>query len=421
VVLEVYRTEANGTTFYLDGIIANSFAGPVTYVSSISDTALRTHTGDPHATGVGNVAELESFGPLGCAYLAAAGDRLWGAGGQVPAGEVQFSKLWSQNFGAGFDDLAGYQVVDIQGGTITSIAAFNDAIVIQEVDRISVFGGGGPDNFGNGSFSTPEIRLSDGASSAYGTALIPAGLVYWGSDGPRILESNFQTECICAQIRDLTTELDPTGVSVDFVREEVVWYTSDGSAVLWNYRGNSRWAEWSGLRAAHAESGLLITPEGYVLIADEEATSDAGNRYEFAVSSGYVRPEDILTGHTMVRRAGISGEFQGDHQLRFRVFYNGSPLWSEEVIWQPTVGTWLTSAETVSTLTPAQVDALNPVDHSGAYATHKRLSRETCRYFRFEFSDMGSYTPTLTPHELVFELGAKPGLGRVPVNTFTDS
>jgi hypothetical protein len=421
VVLEVYRTEGNGTTFYLDGTIANSFAGPVVYTSTVSDTVLRTRVGDPHAPGVGVPAEIETFGPLGCAFLASAGDRLWGAGGQVPAGTVQFSKLWDQNFAAGFDDLAGFQVVDIQGGEITSIAAFNDAIVIQEADRISVIGGGGPDNFGVGAFSTPEIRLSDGAITPYGTALTPAGLVYWGADGPRILGSNFQTECICSPVKEISAGLLPTGVHVDFVREEVIWHTADGTALLWNFRGGSRWAEWSGLRAAHAADGALITPEALVLIADETAGSDAGNRFEFSASSGQVRPEDILTGATMVRRIGISGEFLGDHQLRFRVFYNGSPLWAEETIWSPTEGTWLTSAESVATLTPAQVDALNPVDHSGAYATHKRVSRESCRFLRLEFSDMGSYAPTLIPYELVFELGSKPGLGRVPVNTFTDS
>ena len=103
------------------------------------------------------------------------------------------------------------------------------------------------------------------------------------------------------------------------------------------------------------------------------------------------------------------------------MFYDGSPMWSEEFTWEPATETWLTAESDVGDLTPAQADALTWNDHSGAYHTHKRLRRQTCDYFRVEVSDVNSDHATFTPHELVCELGRKPGLGRTAVNTFKDT
>jgi hypothetical protein len=101
--------------------------------------------------------------------------------------------------------------------------------------------------------------------------------------------------------------------------------------------------------------------------------------------------------------------------VRFRIYYNGAPLWSERFRWEPLTGTYHTPAEEWEDLTPGQVDALGAVDRSGAYATHCRVRRQTCRFFRVWVSDCGD--AGFTPWELAFEIGVKPGLGRVPGTT----
>lgn len=419
VVFEVYRTKSTLSAFFLEGTVANDLtAATVSFVSQLDDGALGLKLGDPHATGVGNIVELEEFGPLGCTILAVAGDRLFGAGGQVPRGQVQFSKLKENGEGVGFDDLAGTQDVDSQGGDITSIVGYNDAIVVFQKERLYMLAGTGPDNFGVGTFSVPQIVLADGATTHAGTAVIQAGVLYWGDNGPRILQPNFRVENISAPIHALTGGMVPSGVQVDLSRQEVVWYTSSGDAVLWNYRGSSRWAQWNGLPIAGCSEAALVTTDGRLLIESPDAVGDGGLRFEFVGRTGELRPGTMLGGATLLRSVGFVGSHDGDHTMRVRVHYNGSPLWTDEWTWQPDTGTWLGAGSDFATLTPAQVDALLPTDHSGQYATHKRVTRQNCRHFTVEWSDTGAVGPTFTPYELSLELGAMGGLGRVPVNTF---
>jgi hypothetical protein len=420
VMLEVYMTVETGDTYYYVGAVANDpTVATVTYTIDISDADLDDRRADPHFSGVDGEQVTEGFGPIGCTLLASAGDRLWGAGGQVPQGQVQFSLLWAANQGAGFDALAGYQVVDPEGHDTTSIAGFGDALVLFQRDRVYVVTGSGPNNYGAGEFGVPQLALADGALNHVGTATIQDGVLYWGTGGPRLLAANLQSLPICDPVLPLSSTLTPTAVRVNISRREVVWYTDSGDALLWNYAGQSpRWARWTGLRIASGSDEALLTTNGVLLIEDPDAVGDGGQPYEFAFACGNLALDELLQGGTRARRAGLTGEYLGEHDVRFRVYHDGSPLWSEQFIWHPDEETWLVTAESVAALTPAEVDALVNVDHSGRYSTHRRLERQTCTYFRIHVSDRGSDRPTFIPYALTFEIGAKPGLGRTPVNTF---
>lgn len=422
VIYECYRTENLGTTFYYEGSVAmDPDAASVEFTFTMADEDLLQRAADSHETGITVLDELEEFGPLGCAILTVAGDRLWGAGGQVPAGRVQFSKLKEELEGAGFDAVAGTQLIDTQGGAIESIANFNDILAVFQRDRVYMLHGSGPDNYGNGAFSVPQMVMSDGATTHFGTALTQVGVVYWGADGPRLLALNLRPVNISDPVVPLTSTLTPTGVRVDLVRQEVVWYTAEGTAVLWNYDGEGRWAEWTGLPAASVSPLAHVTPTGRLLTESADAYGDDGVPFAFAGATNDITPEQVLAGATALGRVGLNGEYFGDHRMRLRVYYNGSPLWSEQQVWHPSTKTWLTSGETWGELTPAQIDALAATDHSGAYATHKKVARHNCRHFRVEWSDVSAVRPTYRPLELSLELGVRGGMGRVPVNTFTRS
>jgi hypothetical protein len=413
VTLEVYRQYLDGP-FLLEGTVANSRTGAVTFVSSASDDAIADNAADPHGVG----GELERWAPLGCAYLASVGDRLWGAGGQVGTGRVQFSLAIDDGFGAGFDDLAGY--ADVADDEITTIAGLNDAIMISTARRWYVLGGGGPDNEGNGGFSTPELVLAAGASSHAGTALTPAGTAFWSDGGPMLLTSAFQTEPIGAAVRALAETLTPVGVQVDTARQEVVWFCG-GTALLMNYAtGAPRWSIWSTPQIAGVSDHYLVTANGRLLRESSAAHGDDGAPFAVTIRTGNISPQQLLDGANKVRRIGVSGEYNGPHQLRFRVYYNGSPGWSDEFVWSPSDGTWLTAVSDMADLTPAALDAMTWRDHSGAYLVANRVTRQDCAYLQVEITDIGAAGPTFTPHELSFELAvARPGYARNPVNTIS--
>jgi hypothetical protein len=419
VTFEVFRTTAGGTTFYFDGTVANVPTTPtVEYSSTISDGDLDDRVGDPHETGVAATDQLESWGPIGCTLLVAIGDRLYSAGGQVPAGCVQYSKLWAPNQGAGHDDINGVQTIDAEGGEITSIAAGPGATVVFERDRLYLLGGDGPNNYGIGAYAVPQMVTADGAITHLGTLNCQEGTLFWGVGGPRLLTRGFQVVNISEPVFPLSDTLTPSGARVDLARREVVWYTEGGTALLWNYAGGSRWARWSGLKIAGVSPEALLTTD-CVVLHETPDVGDAGHAFTFKFATGNIRPEDILQGFTLLRMAGLVGEHRGPHTLRFRFYYDGSPLWSESLEWEPETATWLAAGDAVEDLTPAEVDALLPTDRSGGYGNNKRVRRQTCQYFRVEVSDISSDHPTFIPYALSFELGAKPGLGRGAVNTYT--
>lgn len=417
VIIEVYRTENLGSTYFLEGVIAAPYtAETVSFTSTLSDTAISVNFEDPHEVAVGVQAVTESSAPLGCAFLATIGDRLWGAGGQVSPGVVQHSLLKTAGAGAGFDAEAGYLQVDNEGGGITSIAQLEDGIVVFEPSKIYVVAGDGPDNFGNGEFETPSLTLAAGATTHFGTALTQLGVIYWGAEGPLLLSHGFKVENISSPVRPLTETLSPVGVQVDTAQMEVVWHCGS-QAVLWNYMAGSRWARWT-LPTVAGCSTYRVMSAGGRLMTEQTGNGDDGVPYDFTFRTGNLRAEQLLQGYSMIRQAGVLGQYDGDHTLRFRAFYNGSPLWVEEDVWQPETLTWLSTVSSVSTQTPAQVDATGYLDQSGQYSMHKRLKRQTCHYFQLEVSDISAQAPTYTPFELSFELGAKPGLGRGSVGTF---
>ncbi len=245
-------------------------------------------------------------------------------------------------------------------------------------------------------------------------------MAFSGVDGPRLLTTGFAVENISAPVRSLTAGLAPSGVRVSLSRQEVVWYTSSGTAVLWNYQHSSRWAQWSGLDVAGCSSRLLATVDGRLLEESPDAVGDDGQAFPFVWRTGNLRPEELLQGGTKLKAFGVVGAYRGPHTLRFRVYYNGSPMWTDSTVWAPSEDTWLTAAEDLEDLTAAEIDALLPVDRSGAYMTHKRTSRQECSFFQIEVSNIEADGKTYIPYELSLELGvSNNGLGRVPVNAFT--
>lgn len=420
VQLEIYRTANLGITFRRVGSVLNDLSTDfVTFTDLMGDLTLASQPADPHAPTVEGLVELQESGPLGCSVLVTAGDRLWGIGGQVPPGAAQFSKLYEQGEGAGFDALGGTLTLDATGSELTSLAAFSDTTVIGfQQKRLFVVAGAGPNNYGLGAFDPPDLVVADGAISHAGTITGPGWVAFWGAGGPRVIGPNMRVDNICEPVRTLGANMTPSGVQIDPSRLEVVWYSSEGGGLLWNFSGGSRWARWSGLQVAGCSSRALVTTRGRVLKPSASTPRDDGARFEFTLATGNIRPEQVLSGGMKVRQIGITGKYNGEHRAKFKVFYNGSPLWYEKFHWHPASNTWLVAGEDLAAMTPAQIDALGTLDRSGAYATHKRVKRQDCRYFRVQVSDCGD--AGFTPWELSVEIGMKTGLGRVPANTFTD-
>lgn len=429
VVIEIYRTQANGTTFTLEATVANDkTVSPTFSVSTLSDISIAILPGDVFQPQLGGLAETPNFGPVGCTTLVTYSDRLWSCGGQVPTGKLQFSKLKVEGFGAGFDALAGQVTVDSEGSSINSICGMNDTMVALASNKVFIIEDRGPDNFNRGNFPSAKFAAAKGASTHFGTILTDVGLVYWNEGGPHLLNGQFTVSNISDSIRPLAITLQPTGCKLNPQRQEVIWYTNTGTALLWDYKANSRWATWSGLYVNGASPTGLATVDGKLLTVNNNIYTDGGQAYVFSIKTAPLRAEQLLSGYTLLKRYGITGSYVGEHTLEFRVYYNNSPLWEEDEVWYPTTETYLSSIgkleikalEDLGGATAADIDGLIIQDKSGNYGTHRRAKRQNCQSFQVELLDNGPFGPSYIPQTLEFELGQRPGYGRTPVNTFTD-
>lgn len=414
--LEIYLTQPNLTTFYLVKTLDNN-PGVETIAVTLDGADPSAIVIDPHGPLDGQ--ELEESGPTGCEIITVCGDRLWSIGGQIAAGQAHFSKLYEPGEGAGWDAIAGFIIMDATGGKMTSIIGFGDFTVVgfQEDHVYQVLGRGPLNLISAQQFDAPRTTLADGAITHWGTITLPVGIAYWGANGPRLMTPQGSIIPISERIEPLTRTLLPTGVRADNARREVVWYTAEGHAVCWNYAfDNSRWARWNNLPVAGVSSRKLVTTDGHVLTPSESTPKDDGRRFIFKFATGLVRPDALLQDYTKVRSVGLAGEYLGPHRVRFEIYYDGSPMWSERFRWNPTTSTWLSSGVDFAAMTAAEIDAMTNVDRSGMYATHKRVERQTCKFLRVVVSDLSD--AGFTPWELSFELGQKGGMGRTPSNTF---
>ena len=441
VTFDIYGTDTSlavGSAFYLisSGVVANSFtSNTVTYTDTYSDASLRVQPTDPHAVLVGSLAELEETAPPGCTLIAAAKERLWFAGGSLLRGRVAFSKLREGTEVAGWDDTAGYGDLDSSGREITSLAGFGDAMIIMQPDAIWAVPGDGPSNLGVGSFPGPQLIVPGTGSIIHeGTGLSEVGLLFWADSGPRLLTRGFSVEDISQEVEPLARELGllVTGCVVNNQSREVRWYTSEGRALMWDYsmRGQygNRWAVWFPLAAAGAiyypriRGAAIVQPDGMVLLEDPSADTDGGNHYEFAFTTGDLRPTELLQGDNRFKWLSVAGENKGDHILNVWTYYDGSPWWNDHFTWDPTgalaIQEWGGGTGTYPTDPTFWVDP-SKQSPDGVYRFRRRLPRDKGALISFRFSDAGAPNDSFIINEIALELAAEQGLTNTPPRTFS--
>lgn len=447
---EVYATTNGGAVFYLTSPALaatapqNTFsASTVTFADLTADIDLVKRPIDPFQPVLGQAGNLETSSLPGCSVMYSGRDRLWLAGGDVESGSVAFSKLRVELEGAGWSDQVGSAVIDHLGQAVTSIGEVGDSLVVFLRDRIWAVAGG-PDNNGLGGFAIPSlVQAGVGSINHAGTVQTPKGLAFWSDSGPRLLTNGYAVVDLSHRTYPLTTELSgyvTAAVSVPG-QEEVRWYTTTGTAILWDHRANDRnatgrWAVWTGLPAAGAvyfpATGypVLALTDGRVLVEDTATFTDAGAHYEMSWSTPEMRPSELVQGHNRFRRFALRGEYRGPHTLGIWAYYDGSPMWTRYREWVTAdnlyaegwgsgSGTWNTDPTGWIEPPAAGYGSFRLLD--GSYRLRDRLKRQPGATLKLRFSDLGAPNDTVLAEELAVELGAKPGLTRIPSGLSTPS
>jgi hypothetical protein len=403
----VYRTEANGSVYYLvsnrdPSVTTGDNLCPVN--DPTADTVVMvdqvTNPTNMEQDITGNTGELEPFSAPACTVIASGRDRLWLAGGEIPVGAILPSKTAVSGEVPEFNQFLQTQVSS-DSDPITAVAFQGLSTLIFQRNEILAFESDGPNNFGTGSFDPPRtIAHGHGAVDQAGVVSSPAGTFFQSPAGFRLLATNY----IVSRIGEPVDTLSPgalndantvapvsRGILVE-KDEEVRFYTYTGNAFVFSL-STGEWAVWTGLAAAGASlssDGLALLGKvtGDVLTESPGVWQDAGSNYTFYTRTAWIHSGQLM-GFQRVRSFGLLLERQDQATLQVAVYMDGDTTNS--------VDSWTWNEDSESEYT-------------------RDLARQKCGRVSFAITDTSNSEGfTLVAFSIV--IGRRGGLNRVPWRT----
>lgn len=343
VMITVYRTAANGTTFYqvsnvgtaATALYNSTTANTVTYADGAADTSI---TGNPQIYTTGGVVPnyppppmisptvwrnrlvgIDSTNPL----------TLWYSKQVIPTAPVEFSAYFTLN-------------IDPRGGACTAIENLDDKLVVWKADRIFVITGQGPDSTGGqNDFSDAVLVTSDtGCTEPRSIVTTPVGLMFKGRKGIYLLDRSLSVSYVGAEVEAYNGY---TVTSADLVANtnQVRFTISNGQALVLDYLMR-QWGVFTNHSAVDSViwqgTYSYLSSSGAVYVETPGVFSDAGafislklttSWYTFAGQQGFQRLYKIL----------LLGEFDSPHTLTVGLAYDYVPTISQTTTITPSVGT----------------------------------------------------------------------------------
>jgi hypothetical protein len=446
----IYRTEGNGTEYYLvssrdpaqSGAAENGFelnarsAESYTFTDNLADTTLIQREYHPaNATGY-----LQPFSAPACEVVAAGRDRLWVAGGELAPGEIAPSRYFQPGEVPLFTPALNIQI-DRNNEPITAIGFVGEVAAFFRKTSAYTMESEGPDNLGQGVWGYPRLALADvGAVSQESLALAGEGLYFQSPAGIRVITPGGGLRPPGAGlVGGLGTDVDTLASIGTYAAAVVVpehsqirWYSRDPDqpTLVVDYTKNV-WTTWTGLTTTGAVFWLpgntvfLARGDGHLWRENPDKFLDGDRTYEMVIKTAWLHAAG-MGDYLRARRFALFGEGSDGLSLRYRVYYDERPFHTDEGL-VSFVGTNPTSKFNPSTwgsvswgFGPWGDESAESNTGSGSglwfrdgvFRFRRRFDRQKCSVFAIEFSDQGS-NASFTPVVLALELGLKPGLDRI--------
>lgn len=413
VVVEVYRTELNGTIFYLANSLTppffnNSAVDTVTFIDGRPDDDLISGRLLYTTGGV-----LDNIAPPSARVLAThtASQRIFLAGLEDP-NLLQYSKITNSNQAVEFNDALTI-AVDPIGGSITALASMDEKLVIFEEDAIFFIGGTGPNNLGQqNSFTTPErISIDMGCTDPKSVILTPDGLMFKGRKGICLLDRALGLTYIGAPVEEFNA-LKISSAKVVGELNQVRFTTLDGDCLVYNYVYKF-WATFTNHRAFSAE----VVGNDYYYIRQNNALykenrtsfSDAGSVIKMRLEIGWISFA-TLQGFSRVYKMLVLGDWYSPHNLLIQVAYDFKDVWVESATITPeTAGITATAYGNNS---PYGEPTGEPYGGTGEpYQTRINFKQQKCQSIKLLVEDVQENAGEgFSLSQITFQVGGKSGL-----------
>lgn len=356
--IEVYRTLAGNTTniYYrvsspdpststaINGYIYNNpNAASVTFVDEMTDTTAQSKEIDYISQG-----ELENIPCPGPATLGLASNRVFAAGGALPPGTVQFSKLHQPRAELAFNDALIVDNVPESGGDIVGFGEINDTPVVFKEDAIFALAGGGPDNLGgSGTYNVSPITTDVGCANGNTIVRIPMGLMFKSNKGIYQLDQAFNVTYTGAPVESFNSQ-NLVGAHLVPDTNQVIFLASSGVSLMYDYLFNqwSTFTHYYGVSATlwGRQQYVFLREDGTIFVRNPDSWTDGGTYYRLKFRTGPVRLDEVVQRFHLFKRLMVLGEYFTPHKLQVGLLYNREPAPYEEWVWDPsgiiTTDTW---------------------------------------------------------------------------------
>jgi hypothetical protein len=417
VVIEIYRTEASGTTFYLISDPIHSLYS----VSNVDNVLYRDGRSDAQIISsrilytTGGV--LENTAPPSARVLGVhtASQRVFLAGLE-DRNLLQYSKVCNSGQPVEFNDALTIPI-DPVGGDITAVASMDEKLIVFETDAIFQIAGNGPNNLGQqNSFTTPERVSTDvGCLDPKSVVLTPDGLMFKSRKGIYLLSRGLGLSYIGAPVEAFNA-LTISSAKVVAELNQVRFTTIDGDCLVYNYVYKF-WATFTNHKALSAE---VINNNYYYLRTNAElykenrlSFSDAGVPIKLRVEVGWIS-FGVLQGFSRVYKMLFLGDWLSKHKLLVKVGYNFNEAWTQSVLIDPAVAE--IDAVAYGDDSPYGEPVAKPYGGAGtAYQGRVNFKQQKCQSIKLEIEDVQENAGEgFSLSQLTFEVGGKGGLFKLP-------
>lgn len=403
VILELYRTESNGTIYYLVSSTTTPISNDKTADNivmaddSISDAALISRealytTGDV----------LDNLPSQPASIIESFKNRIFTT--TAKANKLSYSKIQFEGYPVEFNDSLEI-VIPSFGGDNIAMKSMDDKLVIFKENSIHYLSGDGPNNLGlQDTFIEPELISSDiGCINVDSVVLSPLGILFKSNKGIYLLSRNLSLQYIGAPVEDFNN-LTISSAEVVAEKNQLRFTTSDGATLVYNYIQN----KWTTFTNHEALSAVSFNNEYYYLRADNllykenDNFSDNGTSIKMKLESGWLSFSGVQ-GFQRVYRLLLLGAFKSSHKIKIKIAYDYVDAYTEEVIIDTAN---FTDSGTYGSYSPYGAESTYGAKNQ--YQLRLDLSRQKCQSIKISIEDIqSSHGEALELSNVLFVVGVK--------------
>lgn len=411
IIISLWRTENNGTTFYKTAFATNDPEEDVVVASDSTDDSVLIGNEILYTNG----GVLENIAPPACSFISVYKNRIflsgledkhliWFSQENISGQPVEFAQELTMH-------------IDNEGGGITATSVLDDKLVIFKDDRFYITYGDGPNATGtSGEFAPLQFITEDaGCITSRSIVRMPLGIMFKSKKGYYLLTSSLQMTYIGAEV-ELFNGLTVSSATLKSDNNQIRFTHTDGSCLIYDYF----FQQWSTFTNHNANDSLLwqdqfvlLKTDGSILYEVPGYFKDGELPYSLRIGTAWFA-FDAITGFQRVYDMQFLGEYKSSHVLRCQIGYDFSPAYESNIIFTPDSA--LQIAQYGSDATYGSGSPYGGIN--SAYRWKASLSRQKCQAIRFLIEDLTtSMTPgtqeAFTISAIALQVGIKGHLGRM--------